>query len=96
MLLYLTVSVHDDKEFVPLNHSPGESCTDEDHIEIQMDDLEEGDGDGPHLHPEQLRKGSQLPVINKEMLKNLNRSVSIDLTENCNKCFCIIIGNDSK
>ena len=94
--MYLTVSVHDDKEFVPLNHSPGESCTDEGHIEIQMDDLEEGDGDGPHLHPEQLRKGSQLPVINKEMLKNLNRSVSIDLTENCNKCFCIIIGNDSK
>ena len=74
--MYFAVSVHDDKEFVPLNHSPGESCTEEGQIEIQMEDLEEGDGDGPHLHPEVLRKGSQLPVINKEMLKNLNRSIS--------------------
>ena len=57
-----------------------------------MDDLEEGDGDGPHLHPEQLRKGSQLPVINKEMLKNLNRFDSIDVTENCSKCSCDIMG----
>ena len=73
----IAVSVHDDKEFVPLSHSPGESCTDEGQVEINLgdDDDEGGDGDGSGVPQELLRKGSQMPVINKEMLKNLNRCV---------------------